>query len=60
MSFKHFSSNSMISINNGCRIKFVDCNKEDLCASYEDINQKIEKYSPKAIWVVHIGAIILK
>ena len=54
-----FQATPMISINNGCRIKFVDCNKEDLCASYEDIKSKIEKYSPKAIWVVHIGATYL-
>ena len=50
-----FQATPMVSINNGCKLKFVDCNKEDLCASYDDMKSKIEKYSPKAIWVVHIG-----
>ncbi len=50
-----FQATPMISISNGCKIKFVDCNREDLCISYDDLKSKIEKYSPKAIWVVHIG-----
>ncbi len=50
-----FQATPMVSINNGCKIKFVDCNKNDLCISYKDLKKKIEIYSPKAIWVVHIG-----
>lgn len=50
-----FQATPMVSINNGCRIKFVDCNKNDLCISYEDLKKKIEIHSPKAVWVVHIG-----
>tara|TARA_Y100000741_G_C18236035_1_gene551744 strand:+ start:255 stop:1217 length:963 start_codon:yes stop_codon:yes gene_type:complete len=50
-----FQATPMVSMNNGCKIKFVDCNKNDLCISYEDLKKKIEIYSPKAVWVVHIG-----
>lgn len=39
----------------GSNIKFVDCNKTDLCISYSDLQKKVNKYKPKAIWVVHIG-----
>ena len=39
----------------GGRVAFVDCNREDLCLSYEDLQAKIEEESPAAIWVVHIG-----
>jgi dTDP-4-amino-4,6-dideoxygalactose transaminase len=38
----------------GC-VEFVDCNKEDLCLSFEDLKTKIDKYNPIAVWVVHIG-----
>ncbi len=50
-----FQATPMISINNGCKIKFVDANREDLCISFDDLKEKIKIYSPKAIWVVHIG-----
>lgn len=39
----------------GCQVEFVDCNKEDLCISFEDLKRKVEKYNPAAVWVVHIG-----
>jgi len=39
----------------GCRVEFVDCNKNDLCLSYEDLKLKIEEFQPAAVWVVHIG-----
>ena len=50
-----FQATPMITIDNGSKIKFVDCNKDDLCISFEDLKKKIEIYSPKAVWVVHIG-----
>ena len=50
-----FQATPMVSINNGCTVKFVDCNKNDLCLSYDDLKKKIKIYSPKAVWVVHIG-----
>jgi len=39
----------------GARLEFVDCNKEDLCLSFEDLKRKAEKFRPAAVWVVHIG-----
>lgn len=42
-------------LNSGGQVKFVDCNRTDLCMSFEDFRSKAEKYSPKAAWIVHIG-----
>jgi len=42
-------------LNAGAKVQFVDCNKFDLCMSFEDMKAKAEKYKPAAIWVVHIG-----
>jgi len=39
----------------GGQVEFVDCNKNDLCMSLEDLKLKIDKYEPVAVWVVHIG-----
>lgn len=39
----------------GAKVEFVDCNKFDLCMSFEDMKAKAEKHNPAAIWVVHIG-----
>lgn len=50
-----FQATPMISIANGCKVKFVDCNKFDLCISYEDLKKKISLFSPAAVWVTHIG-----
>lgn len=37
------------------RVEFVDCNKEDLCLSFEDLKRKAERHRPAAVFVVHIG-----
>jgi dTDP-4-amino-4,6-dideoxygalactose transaminase len=39
----------------GAVVEFVDCNRHDLCISYDDLRRTIEEHNPKAIWVVHIG-----
>lgn len=39
----------------GANVKFVDCNKTDLCLSYDDFVLKAEEHKPAAVWVVHIG-----
>jgi dTDP-4-amino-4,6-dideoxygalactose transaminase len=39
----------------GGRPVFVDCNREDLCASYEDFVAKAERHRPRAAVLVHIG-----
>jgi len=38
----------------GANIIYADCNKYDLCISYEDIKRKVTK-NTKAVVVVHIG-----
>lgn len=39
----------------GGKVEFVDCNREDLCMSVRDLEQKINEYHPAAVWGVHIG-----
>ena len=39
----------------GGRVEFVDCNKDDLCMSLEDLRIKIQQYNPVAVFIVHIG-----
>ena len=39
----------------GGKVEFVDCNREDLCLSYEDLVRKAKQHKPKAVWLVHIG-----
>ena len=39
----------------GAQVQFVDCNREDLCMSFDDFVQKAEEHKPKAAWLVHIG-----
>ena len=51
----NFMATPLAAIKAGNSVEFVDCNKEDLCLSYEDLKGKIDKYKPAAVWVVHIG-----
>lgn len=39
----------------GGEAQFVDCNRHDLCISYDDFVVKAEQCRPAAAWVVHIG-----
>jgi len=39
----------------GGQVEFVDCNRTDLCMSFNDLKAKIAQYNPAAVWVVHIG-----
>jgi dTDP-4-amino-4,6-dideoxygalactose transaminase len=41
--------------NAGGRPVFVDCNRHDLCASFEDFEAKALKHKPRAACLVHIG-----
>lgn len=50
-----FMATPLSVIKAGGRVEFVDCNKEDLCLSFQDLKQKVEKFNPFAVWVVHIG-----
>jgi dTDP-4-amino-4,6-dideoxygalactose transaminase len=39
----------------GAQVEFVDCNREDLCMSFEDFERRAERHRPKAAILVHIG-----
>lgn len=50
-----FMATPLAILSSGAEVKFVDCNRFDLCMSYDDMVSKAEKYKPAAVWVVHIG-----
>ncbi len=50
-----FMATPLSVIKAGGHVEFVDCNKNDLCLSLDDLRRKIEEYKPVAVWVVHIG-----
>src|SRR5262249_38289703 len=39
----------------GAHVEFVDCNREDLCMSFEDLERKVDEHRPRAVILVHIG-----
>src|SRR5437763_7077440 len=50
-----FMATPLCAIRSGARIHFVDCNREDLCMSFEDFERKAEEHRPAAAFLVHIG-----
>lgn len=50
-----FMATPLSVIKAGAKVEFVDCNRDDLCISYEDLKCKVEEFKPAAVWVVHIG-----
>lgn len=50
-----FMATPMACIKSGCNVEFVDCNRNDLCISFDDLKAKVDIYKPSAVWVVHIG-----
>jgi len=50
-----FMATPLSVIKAGAHVEFVDCNKDDLCLSLEDLKVKVKKYKPSAVWLVHIG-----
>jgi dTDP-4-amino-4,6-dideoxygalactose transaminase len=39
----------------GARIEFVDCNRTDLCMSFDALEAAVARVKPKAVFLVHIG-----
>jgi len=39
----------------GASVEFVDCNRHDLCMSFEDFERKVDAHRPAAAVLVHIG-----
>jgi len=50
-----FMATPLATLHVGANVQFVDCNKFDLCISYDDFVKKVKLYKPSAVWVVHIG-----
>ena len=39
----------------GAEVVFVDCNRDDLCVSFADFEEKALRHRPRAAFLVHIG-----
>jgi dTDP-4-amino-4,6-dideoxygalactose transaminase len=39
----------------GAEVKFIDCSRDDLCATLAEFERGIAQYRPKAAFLVHIG-----
>ena len=50
-----FMATPLSIIRSGGEPVFVDCNREDLCMSFEDFRRKAERHRPRAAVLVHIG-----
>jgi dTDP-4-amino-4,6-dideoxygalactose transaminase len=50
-----FMATPLAALAAGARVEFVDCNREDLCASYDDFEEKLYRLRPRAAFLVHIG-----
>ncbi len=50
-----FMATPLAAIKAGAAVEFVDCNRADLCMSFEDFEAKAERHEPKAAILVHIG-----
>src|SRR5215212_6180057 len=50
-----FMATPLAALGAGAEVEFVDCNREDLCMSFEDFERKAERHKPRAAVLVHIG-----
>ena len=50
-----FMATPLAIVNAGAKVEFVDCNREDLCMSFEDFERKVAEHRPRAAILVHIG-----
>ena len=50
-----FMATPLAAIRAGAKVEFVDCNRDDLCMSFADFEQKAEQHKPTAAFLVHIG-----
>ena len=50
-----FMATPLAVLNAGAEVQFVDCNREDLCVSFSDFQAKVERFKPRAAFLVHIG-----
>ena len=50
-----FMATPLAAVRAGARVEFVDCNRDDLCMSFEDFERKVAEHRPRAALLVHIG-----
>jgi dTDP-4-amino-4,6-dideoxygalactose transaminase len=50
-----FVATPLAAISAGARVEFVDCNRDDLCMSFNDLERKVHEHRPRAVFLVHIG-----
>jgi dTDP-4-amino-4,6-dideoxygalactose transaminase len=50
-----FMATPLVAQTAGAEVVFVDCNRNDLCASFEDFEAKAAVHRPRAAFLVHIG-----
>jgi perosamine synthetase len=50
-----FMATPLATLKAGASVEFVDCNRHDLCVSFEDFERKALEHRPRAAWLVHIG-----
>jgi perosamine synthetase len=50
-----FMATPLAAISAGARVEFVDCNRDDLCMSFDDLERKVREHRPRAVFLVHIG-----
>jgi perosamine synthetase len=50
-----FMATPLAAIRAGAEVAFVDCNRDDLCMSFEDFEVNAERLRPRAAILVHIG-----
>jgi len=50
-----FMATPLAVVASGARVAFVDCNREDLCMSFADLERKVAAERPRAVFLVHIG-----
>ena len=50
-----FMATPLAAIRAGAEVRFVDCNREDLCMSFADFERQADRHRPTAAFLVHIG-----
>jgi perosamine synthetase len=50
-----FMATPLAAVHAGASVEFVDCNREDLCMSFADLETKVARFRPRAVMLVHIG-----
>ena len=50
-----FMATPLACVEVGAKVEFVDCNRDDLCMSFDDLEREVHEHKPAAVFLVHIG-----